>query len=375
MGQAVFHNFPSVSVEYEFKCRNKNIDLRNLETLLRYELKYLCNLKFSEDELDYLSKISFLKSSFIEFLRNLKLNFEFVKIESKEELTITVIGPWAYTIWFEVPILAIVNELYFDELRKKTSEPIDYNGAEERLDDKIEIIKKNPSIIFSDFGTRRRFSRDWHNFVIKKLKNNLDSCSFVGTSNVMMAKNYELRPIGTMAHEWIMAMQSLTRLRESQKFAFDVWSKEYRGDLGIALSDTLGSNAFFNDFDLYFSKLFDGARHDSGNPKDWCEKLIEHYERKKIDPKTKVALFSDSLTFSLMKELNDEFGSKIMTRFGIGTNLTNDIPKQTPLNIVMKMTKCNGLPVAKISNVSGKTMCKDEDYVNELKRAFQGLIS
>jgi nicotinate phosphoribosyltransferase len=367
MGQAVFTNFPDVEVEYEFRCRNKDTDLTKIAPNIIAELKNLCSLRFKSDELEYLSKIRFIKPAFVEFLRNLQLNFDYVEVKAENRLEIIVRGPWLFTIWFEVPILATVNEIYF----KNLIEDAPYLGAEDRLKQKIDIVEhcKQP-IVFSDFGTRRRFSRNWHEHIVDMLTNYLKPENFIGTSNVWLAKEKQINVVGTMAHEWIMAMQALTRTLDSQKFAFECWSKTYRGDLGIALSDTLGSEAFFKDFDLYFSKLFDGARHDSGDPFEWGKRLIKHYEEKRINPKTKVALFSDGLTFPVARDLVREFSDFINVRFGIGTDLTNDFPDLIPLNIVMKMTKCNGHPVAKISNSPGKTICNDESYITELKRVF-----
>jgi len=193
--------------------------------------------------------------------------------------------------------------------------------------------------------------------------------NFIGTSNVDLARRYNLKPIGTMAHEFIQAAQALTRIKDSQKFAFDTWAKEYRGDLGIALSDCLGFEAFLNDFDMFFSKLFDGARHDSGDPYIWGEKLIAHYESFGIDPITKSAVFSDGLDFSKAIEIHETFKDRIKVSFGIGTNITNDTGFKAP-QIVIKMTECDGRPVAKISDSKGKMMCKDDDYLKYLASVF-----
>jgi len=180
-----------------------------------------------------------------------------------------------------------------------------------------------------------------------------------------------LTSFGTMAHEWLQAGQALgVRLVDSQKFMLENWVAEYRGDLGIALSDVVGMEAFLQDFDLYFTKLFDGARHDSGDPYLWCDKLIEHYHSLGIDPSKKSAVFSDGLTFPLAIDLAKKYKGKINTSFGIGTNLTNDVGLDA-LQIVIKMTKCNGQPVAKISDSSGKGMCEDEGYLNYLKQVFK----
>ncbi|GAH42788.1 unnamed protein product [marine sediment metagenome] len=270
---------------------------------------------------------------------------------------------WFDTILFEVPVLAIVSETYFADKEVKPLE------CQDRLDSKIKLLKEqNSDIKFADFGTRRRIAKGWQEHMLRCLKIKLPN-NFIGTSNVMFAKKLNIKPIGTMAHEWIQACQALTRLRDSQKYAFQKWADEYRGDLGIALSDTLGMGAFFNDFDMYFAKLFDGARHDSGDPYVWCDKLIKHYESMNIDPMTKTAIFSDGLDFTKALALHKEFKTRIRTSFGIGTNLTNDCGLE-PLAIVVKMTKCDGDPVAKISDSPGKAMCNDLDYLKYLRSQF-----
>ena len=195
--------------------------------------------------------------------------------------------------------------------------------------------------------------------------------SFAGTSNVLFAMRDGVLPLGTMAHEYLQACQALgPRLRDSQDFGFETWAREYRGDLGIALSDVYGFDAFLRDFDMYFCKLFDGARHDSGDPFEWGERLIRHYEHNRVDPRTKMLVFSDALTFPLMIELFERFRGRAKVAFGIGTNLTNDLG-YTPLQIVIKMVRCNGQPVAKLSDTPAKNMCDDEAYVQYLRQVFE----
>jgi nicotinate phosphoribosyltransferase len=179
-----------------------------------------------------------------------------------------------------------------------------------------------------------------------------------------------MTPLGTMAHEYLQACQALgPRLRDSQIYGFETWAREYRGDLGIALSDVYGLDAFLNDFDLYFCKLFDGARHDSGDPFHWGERMIAHYEQRRIDPKTKTLVFSDGLTFPVLIELYKRFHERSKIAFGVGTNLTNDLG-YVPLQIVMKMVRCNGQPVAKLSDTPAKNMCDDEAYLGYLCQVF-----
>ncbi|MEY4862656.1 MAG: nicotinate phosphoribosyltransferase, partial [Pseudomonadota bacterium] len=268
----------------------------------------------------------------------------------------------------EIPLLAIVNEVYF----RNTERNPNYADGRRRLLEKISLIRNDRSLAgmrVADYGTRRRFSRLWHDEVIVGLRDALGE-NFAGTSNVMYAMRHNVLPLGTMAHEYLQACQSLgPRLRDSQTFGFEVWAREYRGDLGIALSDTYGMQAFFRDFDLYFCKLFDGARHDSGDPFEWGEKLIAHYESLRIDPRTKTLIFSDSLNVPLAIALYQRFSARTRLAFGIGTNLTNDLGI-TPLQIVIKMVRCNGQPVAKLSDTPEKTMCDDPAYLAYLRQVF-----
>ena len=365
-GQVVFHQFADVEVEYEFRCRNDDIDLLPYKDEIKDEIDHLCELKLTVDEISFLKGIRFLKKSYIEFLSMLRLMCFGVTIsEENDKLSIKVKGPWAYRIYFETLILSIVNEVYF---RNTVPNP-DFEGARKILKDKIDLLICPTKVYFSDFGTRRRFSRVWQEEVVATLKKEV-RYNFLGTSNVRLAMINDLTPMGTMAHEYLQCCQALVRVVDSQKYAFECWAKEYRGELGIALSDVVGMDAFLNDFDSYFSKLFDGARHDSGDPFVWCDKLIKHYRKYNIEPITKTALFSDSLTFPLMIELAKKYYGVINTRFGIGTNLTNDIPGVKPINIVMKVVQCNGRPVAKISDSAGKGMCKDQSYLAYLKQQF-----
>jgi nicotinate phosphoribosyltransferase len=368
MAQCVLHHFPTADVEYAFKCRNKDVKLGYLAEAVKDEIHNLCNLSFTNIEIEYLKTIPFLKKTFIEFLRCIKLNESFVTVKDVNgDLDITVKGPWFATIWFEIPILAIVNELYFRQFYTEDCMQI----ARNKLYNKIEYLKANVDHSFklADFGLRRRWSGEWHDEIILNLKEQLPD-NFIGTSDVLLAMKHNVKSIGTFAHEWVCAGQNLgPRLIDSQKFMLQKWCDEYRGDLGIALSDTLGFKAFLNDFDLYFANLFSGCRHDSGDPFIWLNDLLQHYKKLGIDSKTKIAVFSDGLNVEKAVDIWKVAKADIKTTFGIGTNLTNDI-LNTPLNIVMKLTKVNGYPVAKLSDSAGKCMCTDDNYVGYLKSVF-----
>jgi nicotinate phosphoribosyltransferase len=373
MMQVVLHQFPGAQVEYRFKCRNPGVNLSPHVDEIRSEIAHLCSLRFSEGELAYLRSFRFIKSDFVDFLGLFQMNQKYISVTPSptqpNEIEIVVKGPWLHTILFEIPVLAIVNEIYF---RNTVSAP-DYAEGRRRLSEKIALVAGQSGleeVRIADYGTRRRFSKSWQEEVILTCKHELGE-NFAGTSNVLLAMRDGVLPLGTMAHEYLQACQALgPRLRDSQAFAFEVWAKEYRGDLGIALSDVYGFDAFLRDFDMYFCKLFDGARHDSGDPFVWGERLIRHYETNRVDPRTKMLVFSDALTFPLMVDLFRRFNGRAKVAFGIGTNLTNDLG-YTPLQIVMKMVRCNGQPVAKLSDSPGKNMCDDEAYVKYLRQVFE----
>jgi len=371
MMQVVLHHFPGAQVEYRFKCRTPGIDLTPYLSQIEREIVALCSLRFANEELEYLRRWRFLKSDFVDLLGLFQLDRRFISLApaaTPGEIDIAIKGPWLHTILFEVPVLAIVSEIYFRETRPRP----DLVEGRRRLDAKIAQINavRDPEFRIADYGTRRRFTRAWQDEVVRTLKEGIGP-KFVGTSNVKLAFDHGLTPLGTMAHEYMQACQAVgPRLRDSQVFAFNTWAREYRGDLGIALSDVCGMDAFLRDFDLFFCKLFDGVRHDSGDPFEWGEKLIAHYQKMRIDPRSKVMVFSDSLNAPLAIRLFEYFKGRSQTAFGIGTNLTNDLGYEA-LQIVIKMTRCNGQPVAKISDEPSKAMDYDPSYVAYLREVFE----
>ncbi len=371
MMQAVLHQFPGAEVEYKFKCRSPQVQLAPYIDEIRDEIRQLCSLRFTEDELAYCRSMRFIKSDFVDFLGLFKLNEKYISLTPQDngEIDIRVRGPWLHTIMFEIPVLAIVSEVYF----RNTAPDLDLGEGRRRLDAKIRLVEtpELQGIRIADYGTRRRFSRDWQREVLQTMQQRLGaSGQLTGTSNVLFAKELDMRPMGTMAHEYLQACQALgPRLRDTQVFGFEKWAQEYRGDLGIALSDVYGMNAFLRDFDMYFCKLFDGARHDSGDPFQWGERMIEHYQANRCDPRTKTIIFSDGLNIPRCIELHQRFHGRIQVAFGVGTNLTNDVGPE-PLQIVLKMIECNGQPVAKISDTPGKTMVEDEGYLTYLRQVF-----
>jgi nicotinate phosphoribosyltransferase len=370
MMQAVLHHFPAAEVEYRFKCRTPDIDFRACIDNVREEIKTLCSLRFDSVELTYLAGLDYISRDFVEFLRLFQFNSRFIDLQLQGcDLELSIRGPWLHCILFEVPLLAIISECYF---RKRIPNP-DFQCGRDRLHYKIRQVLTHPladGFFFSDFGTRRRFSRIWHQEVVATLRDQIPR-QLVGTSNVDLARRLRLLPIGTMAHEFLQGCQALgPRLADSQKFALETWTKEYRGRLGIALTDVVGVDAFLRDFDLYFAKLFDGLRHDSGDPFRWADQVIAHYQDLKIDPKTKTLVFSDRLNFDRALAIYGRYQQLSNPVFGIGTNLTNDL-SDDKLDIVIKMTRCNHQPVAKISDSPGKSMCDDDAYLSYLAKVFK----
>jgi nicotinate phosphoribosyltransferase len=375
MWQAMLHRNPQTSAEYEFVCRNTPaFPLVDLLPEVNRALDELCALRFREDELDYLCSLRYVKGDFVDFLRLFQFQRRFIRAWAEgDKLHIHAAGPQVHTTAFEIPVLATVNELYFRRF--------DANAAlatgRERLQAKIDRLKplqagtgRAHPLDISDFGTRRRFSSGWQREVVTRLRDELPAI-FKGTSNVLLARDLGLVPIGTMAHEYLQTFQGLgVRLRDFQRAALEAWVQEYRGDLGIALTDVVGMDAFLADFDLYFAKLFDGLRHDSGDPVEWGEKAIAHYRKLRIDARTKRLVFSDALTIDKVLAIYDTFADRAQTGFGVGTHLTNDMGLE-PLNIVMKIVSVNGQPVAKISDEPGKTLATDPTFLAYLKQVFR----
>lgn len=374
MWQTMLHRHPQTQAEYRFVCRNQPAyPLTELLDEVNAELDALCALSFTEDELRYLGGLRYIKSDFVDFLRIFRFQRGFIQAFAEgDQLRIVAKGPQVHVMAFEIFVLAIVNELYFRRFDRASAEA----EGRRRLEAKIATIEafvqqpalRHPFELF-DFGVRRRFSRPWQREVVQAFSARLPQV-FKGTSNVRLACDLGLVPIGTMAHEYLQTYQALgVRLRDSQKAALEDWVQEYRGDLGIALTDVVGMDAFLADFDLYFAKLFDGLRHDSGDPLVWAEKALAHYAKLRIDPHTKRLVFSDGLTVDKAIGIYRALGDRTQLGFGIGTHLSNDVGLQT-LNIVMKLTSANGQPVAKLSDSPGKTLCDDATFLAYLRQVF-----
>ncbi len=369
MQKAFLHHHPGAYARYRFNCRTKSALMGQYADEIREQVQSLDSLTFSGEELEYIKKIPSLAGDYVDFLRIFRLDSRMVTIENRNgELIIEADGPIVYVMPFELYILPIVQEVCFKNLYPD----LDYSEGKRRLEAKIDFLKTTKGLEgfrYADFGGRRRASRDWHDYTVMRQAEAL-AHRFNGTSNMWLAMKHGITPIGTMAHEYLQAFQALgPRLVDSQKAALEAWVKEFRGDLGIALTDVVGMDAFLRDMDLYFAKLFDGFRHDSGCPYEWTRKLAARLKELKIDPRTKTAVYSDSLTIEKAATLYLSVKNTITAVFGIGTHLTNDCGPE-PFNLVMKMVECNGQPVAKISDSPGKCMCDNENYLNYLMQVF-----
>ena len=267
---------------------------------------------------------------------------------------------------FEIYLLEIINEVYF---RMKYDYAALRKSAEEKLDAKIRSLNDGTyTFKFAEFGCRRRLSREWQDEAVRRLVTETKSC--IGTSNVYLAMKYNVTPIGTYAHEFVQMYQGIDSipLAFTNHYAMRDWYNEYDGDNGTALTDTVTTDLFLLDFNRSMVNNYTGVRHDSGDPFEWGEKIIAHYERYGVDPKTKLLLFSDSLDFDKAQKLYDYFSARAKISFGIGTFVSNDTCENA-LNIVIKLQYVNGRPVAKLSDTPGKAMCRDEEYLEYLKRS------
>ena len=369
MDQVIFHKHTDLCGQYYFKCRNEGVVFTTeMAEEITDQIDHLCTLRFTHDELDYLRSIRFIKNDYVEFLRLWHPIRDYVKIGLSDngELTVIVDGPLFSAMQFEIYLLEIINEVYFRMA-------YDYNAlrasACERLDAKIKAMNDGTyTFKFAEFGCRRRLSREWEDEVVRRFVTETDKC--VGTSNVYLAKKYNVTPIGTYAHEFVQMYQGIDKipLAYTNYHAMKDWYTEYDGDNGTALTDTVTTDLFLLDFNRSMVNNYTGVRHDSGDPYEWGEKMIAHYKKYGVDPKTKLLLFSDSLDFDRAQKLYEYFKDKAKVSFGIGTFVSNDTCAEA-LNIVIKLQYVNGRPVAKLSDAPGKAMCRDTDYLDYLKRS------
>ncbi|EPA0075173.1 MULTISPECIES: nicotinate phosphoribosyltransferase [Enterobacter] len=370
MQQAVFHHYHDVHVAAEFRCRGDDL-LGIYADSIREQVDAMQHLALQDDEYHWLSGLPFFKADYLTWLRDFRYKPEQVTVTNDNgKLNIRLAGPWREVIMWEVPLLAVISELAHRYRSPETGVEQAVASLENKL---VEFSHLTEGLDMSrfrlmDFGTRRRFSREVQQAIVKRLQ---QEPWFVGTSNYDLARRLDLTPMGTQAHEWFQAHQQISPdLANSQRAALAAWLDEYPNQLGIALTDCITMDAFLRDFGPEFAERYQGLRHDSGDPVEWGEKAIAHYEKLGIDPMTKVLVFSDNLDLAKAVDLYRHFSSRVNLSFGIGTRLTCDIPQVKPLNIVIKLVECNGKPVAKLSDSPGKTICHDKAFVRALRKAF-----
>ena len=370
MQQAVFHHYYDVDVAAEFRCRGDDL-LGIYADSIREQVDAMQHLTLQDDEYQWLSGLPFFKADYLNWLRDFRYKPEQVTVTNDNgKLDIRLEGPWREVIMWEVPLLAVISELAHRYRSPETGVTQAVAALENKL---VEFSRLTEGLDMSrfrlmDFGTRRRFSRDVQQAIVQRLQ---QESWFVGTSNYDLARRLNLTPMGTQAHEWFQAHQQISPdLANSQRAALAAWLDEYPNQLGIALTDCITMDAFLRDFGPEFAEHYQGLRHDSGDPVEWGEKAIAHYEKLGIDPMSKVLVFSDNLDLAKAVELYRHFSTRVNLSFGIGTRLTCDIPQVKPLNIVIKLVECNGKPVAKLSDSPGKTICHDKAFVRALRKAF-----
>ncbi len=370
MQQAVFHHYQGVQVAAEFRCRGDDL-LGIYAHAIREQVDAMQHLALSEEEYTWLAKLPFFKADYLAWLKNFRYDPSQVEIVNDNgKLDIRLSGPWLEVIMWEGPLLAVISEL----VHRFRTPDVTVDNALEHLESKLvdfnTVTADLPLDRFylMDFGTRRRFSREVQQAIVERLQ---QEPWFVGTSNYDLARRLNLTPMGTQAHEWFQAHQQISPvLANSQRAALQAWLDEYPNQLGIALTDCITMDAFLRDFGPEFATRYQGLRHDSGDPVQWGEKAIAHYEKLHIDPLSKTLVFSDNLDLNKAIDLYRHFASRVKLGFGIGTRLTCDIPGVQPLNIVIKLVECNGKPVAKLSDSPGKTICHDKAFVRALRKAF-----
>ena len=371
MSNYYIQNFPEASGTFTFHDRNDTEYDEMFVRILKDELSHLSKLFLQKNEFDWAVKnIPYIPQFYWEWLRSFRYEPNKINIwlDEFKHLHIEVTDKMYKVTFYEIPILATVSALYHVykhhgyQLKQEIEEAL-ISG----LDRKIEIAKEH-NLFFADFGMRRAYNPLTEEFVVKYLKENCPT--FVGTSTVSLAMKYDVKPIGTMAHECFMFQAAIHSPKDANFMVMENWVKVYDGNLGTVLTDTYTVDTFLRNFSMKLAKLYDGVRHDSGCPFEFGNKIIEKYKSYGIDPMSKTIVFSDGLDFEKAAEIKEYFAGRIKTTFGIGTNLTCDFPGIKPLNIVMKLKECrvnDRQPVygcVKLSDVSSKSICTPEDIEN-----------
>jgi nicotinate phosphoribosyltransferase len=357
MQNAVLKLFPTAKVQYSFILRSEVNFPENFGKLLRNEINKMETLRLTKEEKEFFAtKCKYIDPSYFDFLEGYHYDSSEVGvIQTGTELQLNIEGYWYHTILWEVPLLALISELFF----KMTGEKIKKESERREINEKKAAIFNYSTVKVADFGTRRRYSFDIQKEMVETLSSRMSKGLFVGTSNVYLAFLYNLTPIGTEAHEWFMFHAAKYGFQMANELGLKHWADVYNGSLGTALCDTFTTEAFLNAFNMKYAKLYDGVRQDSGDVYEFAEKMIAHYKKLGIDPLSKTIVFSDSLDPQKACEINNWCNGKIKCSFGIGTNLSNDVGV-TPLNMVIKMSAAKRntdeewIPTIKLSDVSGK---------------------
>lgn len=368
MQMVFFKKYPKIVSEYKFVCRNKDVKLGFLLPEVLKEIKSIASLAYTPEEISYLRSLNLFEDSYLEFLTTFKLNEEDVFASNEgEDLVIRVKGLLTHASPWEIYLLSTINELYF----KSLNPAMDYVIGRENLKEKVKLLREtSKEFKFMEFGTRRRHSQAWQEFVTKTLKEEVPE-NMVGTSNVYLAYKLGIKPVGTMAHEYLQAHEVLApELKTFQKTALKVWQEVYQDKLLVALTDVISTDSFLKDLDENLTKEYTGLRHDSGDPIIWGEKCLKHYQKYQVNAQDKTLVFSDGLNVPRSVNIFNHFKNQTKMVFGIGTNLTNDVGVKA-LNIVIKMVSCDNKPVAKISDEPTKAICEDEKFLNKLKNMFK----
>jgi len=358
---AVLQKFPGLRVKYRFKDRNKQVYPKDFGYELARQISLMSSLTLTPEEEEFLqAKVKFLPQAFVDFLKGYRFDPSEVAITQHGDgtLDIEIEGLWYHTILWEVPILAIISELFF----KMTGQMPEIELLSEHDVAKVTKLQAH-NAHFSDFGTRRRYSYANQDRIIQLFSRVADH-HFTGTSNVHFAHKYNINVMGTLAHEWIMAHGALYGYRMANKLAMENWVDVYQGDLGMALTDTYTSDNFLQSFDMKYSKLFDGVRQDSGDPYEYADKFIAHYLKLKTEPLLKTIIFSNALDVDTACDIKEYCVGKIKSAFGIGTHFTNDVGVK-PMNIVIKLSAVliNDIwyDCVKLSDDEGKNTGFDEE--------------
>lgn len=384
MNDVICRKFNDYTTTWCFKCRNEDVHFTpEMTAEIREQVDHYCTLRFNRDEIKWLEKnLPWLSKGYLNHLvdwtpkrEEIKINEGNIQAYNDCGLAIEASGTWLNTSMYEIAILAIVNEVYYAFTYGVGAKDIEF---QKRTIQKFEDLKNGKYNLgaFAEFGLRRRLNGEMQDWLIKYCVDQKIS-GFVGTSNVYLAKKYGCKPIGTCAHELIQCIGQATPGHDpaySNYYAMKAWTDCFGVKNGTWLPDTVTTDCFLLDFDDKYATLFSGVRHDSGDPITWGEKILAHYKKLGIDPTTKTLLFSDSLNFEKATEIKKYFEGRCKISFGIGTYLANDTDVPA-LNIVMKVTKCNGRPVAKLSDADGKSMSRDPQYVDYLKRCINWRLS